>query len=166
MTFSRVAAVFLGGGLGACARFLLLQVLSPWSTRLPLPVLLVNVIGSFLLGVVFVLADEADLMRSTTRLFLAVGVLGGFTTFSTLGWGADTLIGGGHTFTALIYIVASLIGGMIAVAGGVETGREIVRGAPRLARGALAGRYSPRNASPPEDMTSIETDNRDDGELA
>ena len=87
----RAVIVFVGGGLGSCLRAVVLSWLSVWSTWLP--VLLVNLVGSFVIGVVFALADEAGLLRAETRLFVAVGLLGGFTTFSTFGWGVDLLAG-------------------------------------------------------------------------
>src|SRR6185437_16551189 len=128
----RVLIVFLGGGSGACLRALLLAGLASWGTTSP--VLLANLIGSFLLGVVYVLADEAGLLRGRTRLFLALGVLGGFTTFSTFGWGADLLVAHGHAADAFQYLVASVGGGVAAVIVGLLAGRELVRA---LERGAM-----------------------------
>jgi fluoride ion exporter CrcB/FEX len=55
----RLLLVFVGGGCGACLRALLLAWLQPWGVSLPVPVLLANLLGAFLLGVVSVLADEA-----------------------------------------------------------------------------------------------------------
>src|ERR671936_36112 len=91
-------------------------------------------VGSFVLGIVFVLADEAGLLRAETRLFVAVGLLGGFTTFSTFGWGADLLAGRGAGAIALVDVVASVVGGVAAAGAGVVAGRE-VGGA--LERGAV-----------------------------
>jgi CrcB protein len=132
----RAVIVFVGGGIGACLRALLLAWLAPWGASLPIPVLLANLLGAFILGVVFVLADEAGLLRSETRLFLAVGLLGGFTTFSTLGWGADLLLAhGAHLVAGLTYLAASMVGGVAAVSAGLVVGRELVA---LLERGALA----------------------------
>ncbi|HVC82211.1 MAG TPA: CrcB family protein, partial [Chloroflexota bacterium] len=74
----RVLIVFLGGGAGATLRAVLLAGLNSWGATSP--VLLVNLLGASVLGFVYVLADEAGLLSSPARLFLAVGVLGGFTT--------------------------------------------------------------------------------------
>ena len=137
----RVGIVFLGGGLGSCLRAAFLTGLAP--TGANAPVLLVNLLGAFVLGVVFVLADEAGLLRAQARLFLAVGVLGGFTTFSTLGWGADTLLARHATGVAFGYLVASIGGGVAAVAAGLLAGRELVVLLERLAMGIL-GRLEER----------------------
>jgi CrcB protein len=107
-------------------RALLLAWLQPWGLTLPVPVLLVNLLGAFLLGVVSVLADEAGLLRAETRLLLAVGVLGGFTTFSTLSWGADLLlVQGARRGAGLIYLGASLSAATAASAG-ILAGRALV----------------------------------------
>ncbi len=150
----RAAIVFAGGGLGACLRALLLAWLRPWAATLPLPVLLANGLGAFALGVVFILADEAGLLRAEARLFLAVGVLGGFTTFSTFGWGADLLLAGGHGLAALAYLAASLVGGVAAAWAGLGAGRALT--AP-LGRGG-ARRPRPDAAA---DIAAIEAEDRD-----
>lgn len=137
----RAVIVFVGGGLGSCLRAVVLAWLSAGSTWLP--VLLVNLVGSFAIGVVVALADEAGLLRAETRLFVAVGVLGGFTTFSTFGWGAAVLAGRGAGGSALAYVVASVVGGVAAAGAGVVAGREVVVALERAAVGLL-GRLDER----------------------
>jgi len=160
----RPATVFLGGGIGACLRALLLAWLAPWGASLPLPVLVANVLGAFALGVVYVLADEAGLLRVETRLFLAAGVLGGFTTFSTFGWGADLLLGSGSDGAALIYLVASVAGGVAAVTAGMAVARLM---ATRLARtgmrpvGRLTAGGTPRGDAR-SDIAAVEAEDRED----
>ncbi len=137
----RPVIVFIGGGTGACLRGLLLEWLSPLAAVAPVPVLLANLLGSFLLGVVYVLADEAGLLSVEARLFLAVGVLGGFTTFSTLDWGADLLLARGAVAPALLYLLASLLGGVVAVIAGLAATRALVgfrRRAPAGVRADVA----------------------------
>jgi CrcB protein len=137
----RAVIVFVGGGIGSCLRAVVLAGLAAWSTWLP--VLLVNLVGSFVLGLVFALADEAGLLRAETRLFVAVGVLGGFTTFSTFGWGAALLAGRGAGGIALADVVASVLGGVAAAGAGVVAGREVVVALERAAVGLL-GRLDER----------------------
>lgn len=127
----RPLIVFLGGGLGACARAFILDGLVSGSG--PTPVLLINVAGAFALSVVYVLADESGLLHAETRLFLGVGVLGGFTTFSTVGWGAAVLLGGGDVAAGGVYMLLSIVGGVLAVGAGLIAGREAV---VMLSRGA------------------------------
>ncbi|HVA91125.1 MAG TPA: CrcB family protein [Chloroflexota bacterium] len=158
----RVLIVFVGGGTGACLRALLLAGLASWGATSP--VLLANLLGSFVLGVVFVLADEAGLLSAHTRLFLAVGILGGFTTFSTFGWGADLLVAHGHGDAAFQYLVASVGGGVAAVIVGLMAGREL---AGALERGAvtvlsqLEEHGSRRTRGSRTDMDSIEAEDRE-----
>ena len=161
----RPVIAFVGGGLGACLRALLLAWLAPWGATLPAPVLLANLLGAFVLGLVYVLADEAGLLRAETRLFLAVGVLGGFTTFSTFGWGADLLLAHGrHWLAALLYLSASVAGGVSAVWAGLLAGRELVALLERAAV-ALLGRLDERGArrhgGSRVDMATIEAENRE-----
>ncbi|HWE61337.1 MAG TPA: CrcB family protein [Chloroflexota bacterium] len=157
----RVGIVFLGGGLGACLRAALLVWLAP--TGPTVPILLANLVGAFVLGVVFVLADEAGLLRVQARLFLAVGVLGGFTTFSTFGWGVDTLLAHHATAAACAYLLASIGGGIAAVAAGLMAGRELVVALERMAVGLL-GRLEKRGLRRMDDasagMGAIEAEDR------
>src|ERR671937_1484990 len=159
----RAVIVFVGGGIGSCLRAVVLAWLSPWSTWLP--VLLVNLVGSFVIGLVFALADEAGLLRAETRLFVVVGVLGGFTTFSTFGWGADLLAGRGAGGIALAYVVASVVGGVAAAGAGVVAGREVVVALERAAVGLL-GRLDERGlrqrGTARRDMASSAAENRED----
>lgn len=161
----RVLIVFLGGGLGAALRGLLLAWLAPWGTVVPLPVLLANVLGAFLLAIVVVLVDETGLLRVETRLFLAVGLLGGFTTFSTLGWGADLLLAHGATGAAFVYLVASVIGGIAGVSGGFVAGRELVALLERAADGLLRRleeRGLRRKGDARADIGAVEAEDREE----
>ncbi|MGH2410952.1 MAG: fluoride efflux transporter FluC [Chloroflexota bacterium] len=149
----RVLIVFVGGGAGACLRALLLAGLGSWGSTSP--VLLANLVGSFLLGVVYVLADEAGLLGTRARHFLAVGVLGGFTTFSTFGWGADLLVAQGQASAAFAYLAGSVGGGVLAVIGGLLAGRELIG---LFKPGLLAARHHPRSAR--ADLAAIEAEDR------
>jgi CrcB protein len=120
----RITVVFVGGGMGSVLRAGLLAWLAPGGATSS--VLLVNLLGAFILGIVVVLADEAGLLQPTTRLFLAVGLLGGFTTFSTFIWGADLLALQPTRDAVLDYLVASVGGGAITVVAGLAAGRELV----------------------------------------
>jgi CrcB protein len=150
----RVLIVFSGGGIGACLRTLLIAGLSSWGANVP--VLLANLLGSFGLGGVFVFADEAGLLGTQVRLLLAVGVLGGFTTFSTFGWGTDLLLAHGQAGAALLYVAASVGGGLAAVIGGLMAGRALIR---VLDPDALSARRRPRGAR--SDMAAIEAEDRE-----
>lgn len=113
--------VGLGGFLGANARF----VLARWTghafeTRFPLGTFLVNVSGSFLLGVVGTLITERLVPSAdTVRLALGVGFLGAFTTFSTFEFETHALIEDGSWLTAFANVFLSLFVGLLAVRAGI-----------------------------------------------
>jgi len=107
--------VFLGGGIGAGGRYLLgswlhLQLGSgfPWGT------FAVNALGSLLIGVVFALAQSRSISPDAA-LFLTVGVLGGFTTFSAFSLETLRLITGGALAASLLNVVGQLSVGLLAV---------------------------------------------------
>ena len=113
--------VGIGGFLGANARFLLAR----WAdalleTRFPLGTFLINVSGSFLLGIVgTVVARRLVPNSDAVRLALAVGFLGAFTTFSTFEFETHALLDDGSWLVATINIVASLLLGLLAVRAGI-----------------------------------------------
>ena len=104
MTFSQVA---LGGAIGACLRFGAGQLLiREGHTGLPLAVLSVNIIGSFLMGIFVVLAAHKGLTHYSP--FVMTGVLGGFTTFSAFSLETVTLIQRQDLTAAGLYVVLSV----------------------------------------------------------
>ncbi|MFA5633167.1 MAG: fluoride efflux transporter CrcB [Porticoccaceae bacterium] len=109
-------AVATGGALGALARFAVNGWLYPvYEARFPLPTLVINVGGSVVMGVLYVLIIERTALALEWRNFLMVGFLGAFTTFSTFSLEALALWQNGHLPLALAYIVASVflsIGGL------------------------------------------------------
>ena len=113
-------AVALGGALGALARY----GISTWvfaisSHKFPYATLVVNVLGSFLMGILFVLIIEKAALPSEMRSLLMIGFLGAFTTFSTFSLDALGLWQNDHLFMALIYILATVILCLIAISGSV-----------------------------------------------
>ncbi|MEJ2442045.1 MAG: fluoride efflux transporter CrcB [Exilibacterium sp.] len=110
-------AVALGGALGALGRYWVSVFTYPiMENRFPLATLIVNVIGSFLIGVFYVLIIEKGLIDPAWRNVLMAGFLGAFTTFSTFSLDALNLWQNGHTVTALIYIGLSVVAGLVSVA--------------------------------------------------
>jgi len=74
---------------------------------MPLGTLLVNILGSFLIGVIYVIVVERHLMHPDWRDVLMVGFLGAFTTFSTFSLETIVLLEAGHTLQALSYMIGS-----------------------------------------------------------
>src|SRR4051795_11715150 len=120
-----LAAVAVGGVLGAETRYAVGRLLDipiggwPWDTWL------VNVSGSFLIGVLMAVLATVRRPRRLVRPFLGVGVLGGFTTFSTAMVEVPELLGDGRPDLALLYLVGSAVGALIAVALGVVLARAV-----------------------------------------
>lgn len=111
--------VFVGGGTGSLLRYGMTEAVKRMHGSLfPVGTLLVNVAGSFLMGVLmaWLLRDAAG--REGARLLLATGVLGGFTTFSAFSWDALALWQRGETGQALLYVAGSLLLSLAAVAFG------------------------------------------------
>ncbi len=100
-----------GGALGAMGRYGLgVFVGRYWHGVLPMGVMLANIVGSFAMGLlVGLLAHFTPDWQNETRLFLAVGLLGGFTTFSSFSLEVITLFERGHIALALVYIGLSVI---------------------------------------------------------
>jgi len=122
-----VVAIASGGFLGAIARYVLglswpvADGRSPWAMRV------VNITGSFLLGVTLtVLLDRANLARRL-RPLLCVGFVGSWTTMSSFVVGADLLVRGGHLLTALVYVTATVVLGLSLAARGTALGRRLDR---------------------------------------
>jgi fluoride exporter len=83
----RYIAVFVGGGLGAALRFAVGSLALRFYTGLfPLGTFLINLSGSFLIGLLMTLFLHRPAMHPAWRLFLVVGILGGYTTFSSFEW--------------------------------------------------------------------------------
>jgi len=102
--------VALGGALGSVLRYLFVSAIgAPWGT------LAVNVIGSFAIGVIFVLLAP----RGGWQPFLMTGVLGGFTTFSAFSLDTLKLIQSGQTIQAAAYVLGSVLLSLTFVALGV-----------------------------------------------
>lgn len=110
-----------GGFLGANARLVVARLVGTWfETRFPLGTFVINVSGSFLLGVLGTIVAQRVMPNSEAmRLALGVGFLGAFTTFSTFEFETHALIEDGSWLTATANIFASLLLGLLAVRAGI-----------------------------------------------
>ncbi len=130
-----LAAIAVGGGLGSLARYLL-SAAFPAGHGFPWAIFGVNVSGSFLLGVLLVYLLEIWPPRRFLRPFLAVGLIGGYTTFSTYAGGVLTLLTGGAPALAAAYALSSIAAALVAVWCGVQAARLPARLRERRAGGA------------------------------
>ncbi len=102
--------IALGGASGAVARYLLATWMhSWWEGRFPIGTLAVNMLGSFAIGIVYVLLVEKQFIHANWQGVLMVGFLGAFTTFSTFSLEAITLLEAGHIAQAAGYMIGSAI---------------------------------------------------------
>jgi CrcB protein len=108
-------AVAIGGALGTLSRYEVTQALPVGATAFPWAVLLVNLVGCLAVGAVIAWHRARPATPDAVRLFLAVGVCGGLTTFSTWTVTDVLLLRDGAGTTALLDLVASLVGGVLAV---------------------------------------------------
>lgn len=118
--------VALGGAGGAVGRYLLARwAHSLWEGHLPVGTLLVNVLGSFAIGIVYVLLVEKEVLHPDWRGVLMVGFLGAFTTFSTFSLETITLVESGHPWHAAGYVLASALTCVIAAGLAIQLTRMI-----------------------------------------
>lgn len=111
-----VLLVGLGGALGAMARYGFAIVISRfWQSPFPLAILLINIIGAVAMGITMgLLTRFMPAWHEEARLFLAVGILGGFTTFSSFSLDTVVLLERGQWAQALLYVGLSVV---VCVAG-------------------------------------------------
>jgi len=115
MRLDVLAVVSAGGALGALARYGVGEALPTQPGRFPWATFAVNVSGCLLMGVLMVLVLEVWPPRGYVRPFVAIGVLGGYTTFSTYAMEARDLLDSAHYATAGSYVAGSVVATLAAV---------------------------------------------------
>ncbi|GAB7003347.1 hypothetical protein JCM18899A_08180 [Nocardioides sp. AN3] len=119
-------AIAVGGALGSLARWGLAEAFQHDAGQLAWGTLIANVVGSFLLGLLMAFVLDVWSDRRYVRPFLGVGVLGGFTTFSTYELDTRGLLASGRPGLALLYLVGSILAGLLMVGVGVVAGRTAI----------------------------------------
>jgi len=108
--------VGVGGFIGSIARFLVQKLNLNWQVlSIPMGTLTVNVLGSLLIGFIIGVSGKSEIISPGLRLFLMVGICGGFTTFSSFTAENMTLMQNGQFATVLIYTGLSILLGFLAV---------------------------------------------------
>jgi|SRR5271163_1300268 len=119
--------VGIGGCLGSILRFWLGSYIGgKLGTRFPYGTLVINVSGSFLLGIVFALLTARASWSPNWRYLLLIGFIGGYTTFSSFEFETLRMIQDGQTGLGLLYVATSVAIGFVAVWGGMIAGKAIV----------------------------------------
>jgi CrcB protein len=125
----RFLLVCLGGALGSGARYwVALEAPRLFGTGFPYATLIVNVLGSFLLGALVRFAATTSTISTEMRLLLATGVLGGFTTYSTFNHETVEYLRAGSYGLAGLNVAATLLACLLAGALGIVVARWVVGG--------------------------------------
>jgi CrcB protein len=123
----QILLIFIGGGIGAVCRFLAVRtvqdLVSGWI--FPLGTLCVNMLGCLLIGFLAQISELRGVLQPDARLFLFVGILGGFTTFSSFGYETIQLMRDGEMAYAVSNAVGQLVLGLLCVWGGSVLARLI-----------------------------------------
>lgn len=124
---AQLAAVACGGALGAALRFSISTAVQKVARGFPAGTMLVNVLGCLLLGLLLGATEDAKELSPTARSFLAVGLLGSFTTFATFSAEAIQLMRERQHAPVLIYVVGSVVLGLLCVLVGHELALKAAR---------------------------------------
>jgi CrcB protein len=114
--FDKYLLIFLGGGSGALFRFVAgTAIMQRYGGRFPLGTLVINLTGSFAIGILMTLLTERLQPHPNWRLLLVVGFLGGYTTFSSFEYETYQAMRQGEHWIAIINVVGSVLLGYLAV---------------------------------------------------
>jgi CrcB protein len=124
--FERFMSVFIGGGLGASLRYWLSGLVPQYlGSAFPYGTLAVNAIGCFVLGILMTSIGDRLIIHSNLRVFLTIGLIGGFTTFSTFSYETIALLRDGEMLRAGLYVGASVMLSLGAMHLGTILGKMI-----------------------------------------
>jgi fluoride exporter len=129
-----VLVTALGGGLGSCTRYAVSEWLGAPRGRFPWATFVINVVGCFVLGALMIMILDVWAPQRYVRPFLAIGVVGGFTTFSTYALETRDLIAASRPGVAAVYVLTSLVAGLFAVRAGGAIARLGTQAAPPFPR--------------------------------
>lgn len=119
-------AVGVGGAIGAIARYLLGDAVHRWIPGFfPYGTFVVNVVGCLVFGVIVGLAESRFVVGPVARIFLLVGILGGFTTFSSFTFETFELLRSGQIFAAAVNVIGQVAIGFVALWAGLGAGRAL-----------------------------------------
>jgi fluoride exporter len=122
--YVNILLIAIGGALGSVARYLLSSfVLRASGTLFPLGTFVVNLVGCVVFGTIVGAATERFVLTPEARAFLLIGVLGGFTTFSSYAFESVALLRDGQFLAATVNIVGQVVAGLIGMWAGIFISR-------------------------------------------
>jgi fluoride exporter len=125
--FRSILIVGVGGFIGSILRYLgQLAAGKIFSPSFPMGTFLVNILGCFIIGIVFAMSEKGNLLTAEMRLFLAVGFCGGFTTFSTFASDNLMLLKDNSIGLLMLNVTGSVVLGILAVYLGIVFIRSII----------------------------------------
>ncbi len=108
-------AIFLGGGFGALSRYLIIDQINKLGTNsFPYGTMLVNILGALLIGAIYYLLISKVIINEQLKVFITIGFLGGFTTFSSFNLDFFKLIESGNMFLAIMYALFTFLTTIVA----------------------------------------------------
>jgi fluoride exporter len=139
MSFATVVYVMIGGALGTLARYLISLLAMPISRDLPWGTIVINIAGSFIIGFfgTLTLAQGRFPVSENMRIFVMVGLCGGFTTFSSFSLQTLDLLRSGAVIRAGLNIILSVVLCVIAVALGHYIAAQTNGHPPQIAQSAI-----------------------------
>jgi fluoride exporter len=121
-----VLLVAIGGAIGSVTRYLVGGwFANRFGPAFPYGTAVINVTGSFIIGLFLAFAQERVSLSPYWRLFFAVGFLGGYTTFSTFEYESVRLLQDGELLLGGVYLVGSVVAGIVATVSGIALGSWI-----------------------------------------
>ncbi len=122
-----LVVVAIGGAVGSVARYLIGNFVSKnYHGSFPIGTFFINIVGCFLMGFFMSSLIQKEMADTTWRLFLCVGLLGGFTTYSSFGYEAITMLTQGKTLMAGMYAGCSVVVGLFAAITGMIVAKIVL----------------------------------------
>ena len=118
--------VFVGGGIGAAVRELLMMVVANLPGGFPMAIFIANMTAALLIGVLSALTIPGGVIGSRGKLLLTTGVMGGLSTFSSFIWATDQMLANpAEQGSAIVYLVLSIAAGFLLVESGLWLGGRL-----------------------------------------